>query len=110
MKYLKYRSFAGLIAVFLVAVLTAPAQMSVGSPLVIREIVRGGQIHGANGLFCNSQDQLYIASANGMEIIIMDRNSGKIAGRLGNDVGVGFPDDLTFGPEGSLSWSPARST
>jgi len=35
----------------------------------------------------------------------MDPESGEILDRLGPDVGVESPDDLTFGPDGSLYWT-----
>lgn len=68
-------------------------------------IVRGSPIHGANGIFFDKHDKLYIASAIGREILVMDPMSGMILDRLGPDMGVSGPDDLTFGPDGSLYWT-----
>ena len=34
----------------------------------------------------------------------MDPETGKILDRLADDLGVGTPNDLTFGPDGSLYW------
>jgi len=67
--------------------------------------VRGAQIHGANGIMFDSQDRLHIGSVVGREILIMDPKSGKIIDRIGTDQGVEGPDDLAFGPDGSLYWT-----
>ena len=64
-------------------------------------LVDGSPIHGANGLMFDKHDVLHIASVFGREIVVMDPESGNILDRLGPDVGVEGPDDLTFGPEGS---------
>lgn len=37
--------------------------------------------------------------------LVMDPETGKIINRLGPDKGVESPDDLTFGPDGSLYWT-----
>jgi sugar lactone lactonase YvrE len=67
-----------------------------------RVLVKGSPIHGANGLAFDSRDRLHIASVLGREIVVMDPKTGKILDRLGTDVGVESPDDLTFGPPGSI--------
>jgi sugar lactone lactonase YvrE len=68
-------------------------------------LVQGAPIHGANGIMFDNNDMLYIASVMGREIIVMDPKSGRILDRLRNDLGVEGPDDLTFGPDGSLYWT-----
>jgi len=68
-------------------------------------IAQGAPIHGANGVAFDSNDQLYIASVGGREIVMMDPDTGQILDRLGVEVGVESPDDLTFGPDGSLYWT-----
>jgi sugar lactone lactonase YvrE len=68
-------------------------------------LVQGAPIHGANGIMFDGNDQLYIASVVGREIVVMDPRSGRILKRLGTDVGVEGPDDLAFGPDGSLYWT-----
>ena len=65
-------------------------------------LVKGSPIHGANGLAFDSHDRLHIASVIGREIVVMDPRTGKILNRLGPAVGVETPDDLTFGPLGSV--------
>jgi len=66
-----------------------------------RVLVKGSPIHGSNGLAFDTDDRLHIASVLGREIIVMNPKNGKILDRLGPDVGVESPDDITFGPLGS---------
>ena len=68
-------------------------------------IARGAPIHGSNGLYFDKNDRLHIASVSGREIVVMDPESGRILDRIGPERGVESPDDLTFGPDGSLYWT-----
>jgi len=68
-------------------------------------LAQGAPIHGANGIMFDSDDRLHIASVVGREIVVMDPETGEILDRLGTDLGVEGPDDLTFGPDGSLYWT-----
>jgi sugar lactone lactonase YvrE len=68
-------------------------------------LVQGAPIHGANGIMFDAEDRLHIASVVGREILIMDPRSGRILDRLGTEDGVEGPDDLAFGPDGSLYWT-----
>jgi sugar lactone lactonase YvrE len=86
-------------AVIVLATAHADAQ---GGPKVL---VTGSPIHGANGVMFDASDRLHISSAAGREIIVMDPETGEILDRLGPDVGVESPDDLAFGPDGSLYWT-----
>jgi sugar lactone lactonase YvrE len=85
-----------------VLLLTSAYAAEGGEPKVL---VTGAPIHGANGVMFDASDRLYVASAVGREIVVMDPESGEILDRLGPDVGVESPDDLTFGPDGSLYWT-----
>jgi sugar lactone lactonase YvrE len=85
-----------------VVVLATPRADAQGGPEVL---VSGAPMHGANGVMFDSEDRLYIASAAGREIIVMDPETGEILDRLGPDRGVESPDDLAFGPDGSLYWT-----
>lgn len=65
-------------------------------------IADGATIRNANGLIFDSNDQLYVSSAFGGEIIVIDPETGEITKKLGIESGVKCPDDLIFGPNGSL--------
>jgi sugar lactone lactonase YvrE len=72
---------------------------------VLKTLVRGAALHGANGIDIGPDGNLYIASINGQEIVVMNKNSGKIIERFGPATGVLGPDDLVFGPDGTLYWT-----
>ena len=103
--------------IFILVLLALIAGLLVGSGVVWAEptnpplhgggkvLMRGSPIHGANGIMFDSEDRLHIASVAGREIVVMDPKSGRILNRLGTDVGVEGPDDLAFGPDGSLYWT-----
>ena len=38
-------------------------------------------------------------------ILVIDPDTGEILKRLGPEVGVDGPDDLAFGPDGSIYWT-----
>jgi len=83
--------------------LLAPVAAAHAAPA--RVLARGAALHGANGLMFDNQDRLYVASVGGREIVVMDPQSGAIFDRLGPGQGVEGPDDLAFGPDGSLYWT-----
>jgi sugar lactone lactonase YvrE len=60
---------------------------------------------GANGITFDANDFLYIASLRGNEIIVANSSTGAILRRLGLEEGVEAPDDVAFGPDGSLYWT-----
>jgi sugar lactone lactonase YvrE len=65
-------------------------------------IADGASVRNANGILFDSNDQLYVASVFGGEITVLDPETGEIKDRLGIESGVKCPDDLIFGPDGSL--------
>jgi sugar lactone lactonase YvrE len=81
------------------------APIAVAQSANVQVLARGAPIKSANGLYFDKQDRLYIASAGGREIVVMDPDSGKILDRIGPERDVETPDDLTFGPDGSLYWT-----
>ncbi len=91
--------FPALIAIL--AVLTAPL---FAGPTV-RVLTEGAPIQGTNGIAVGPDGKLYVTSVSGREIVVMDRNSGRILERLGTGDGVETPDDAVFGPDGSLYWT-----
>jgi sugar lactone lactonase YvrE len=75
------------------------------SKYIVQEIATGAVIKGANGINVGPDGNLYIASVFDQDVIVMNKQNGKILKRLGPDVGVISPDDLAFGPDGSLYWT-----
>jgi len=73
--------------------------------VVIMEFVRGSPIDGSNGVRFGPDGNLYIASAFGHYIVVMDPEKGEIINRIGPEKGVEGPDDLVFGPDGSIYWT-----
>ncbi len=72
---------------------------------VLKELVKGAPIHAANGINIGPDGNLYIASFLGQEIVVLDKQNGTILNRLKTESGVLGPDDLVFGPDGSLYWT-----
>ena len=71
----------------------------------MKVLVRGAPTHGSNGIRFDSKNRLFIASMIGNEIIIMNPETGEFLERLGTERGIQSPDDLAFGPDGSLYWT-----
>jgi len=83
--------------------LLAPVAVAQVSPAHV--IARGAPIHGANGMMFDGKDRLHVASVGMRSIVVIDPETGAILDRIGPDRGVEGPDDLTFGPDGSLYWT-----
>lgn len=77
-------------------------------PAEVTVLVRGAAIRMANGLAFDADDQLYVASFLGREIVVVDPDGGDILDRIGPDRGLDSNDDLVFGPDGSLYWTGAN--
>lgn len=69
----------------------------------VTEMIRGAQIHGANGLAVDSTGRLLVASVWGGEIVVVDPRTGAILDRL--QEGVDGADDVAVGPDGSIYWT-----
>ncbi len=69
-------------------------------------LVQGSPIHGgSNGIYFDSDNQLYIASIVSRKIYRVDRETGEILKTFGTEQGVEGPDDLIVGPDGSIYWT-----
>lgn len=90
---------------FLSILFPATIDAKARDPLKGKVIVRGAPISMTNGILFDSNDRLHIASLVGREVVVMDSKTGKIVDRLGNEVGIESPDDIAFGPDGSLYWT-----
>lgn len=71
----------------------------------VQVLSQGAGIYGANGMFFNQDDQLYVASIAGREMLVYNPDSGQIQDRIGPDRGIDGPDDVTVGPDGSIYWT-----
>jgi len=75
-------------------------------PLLQAEIfATGAPLHSTNGIYFGPDGNLYIGCIGRQEIVVMDPESGAILNRFGHEIGVTSPDDLTFGPDGSMYWT-----
>lgn len=92
-------------AVFLMFMLSGFTQAAT----TIKTLATGAPVHGSNGIYIGPDQNIYIASGAGSEIIKMDPNTGGILARIGSECGVLWPDDVTFGPDGSLYWTGIMS-
>ena len=63
---------------------------------------QGGPLHGTNGVLFGPDGRLYVASISSPAVVALDPESGAILERWGPEEGVKGPDDLAFGPVGSL--------
>lgn len=68
-------------------------------------IGRGSPFHASNGVRVGPDGNLYVASVLSRAIFVVDRHDGEILDTIGVERGVESPDDLTFGPDGSLYWT-----
>ncbi|MDF1524019.1 MAG: hypothetical protein P1P87_14535 [Trueperaceae bacterium] len=84
---------------------TVSASATAASGYEIVELVRGAAFHGAGGADVGPDGLLYVASVFGGEIVVLDVERGELVGRLRSDDGVSGPDDVVFGPDGSLYWT-----
>ena len=66
------------------------------SKAVLKTIAKGAKIHGTNGIYFGPDDNLYIASFYGQEVVVMNKQNGKILKRIPVD----SADDLVFHPDG----------
>ena len=92
----------------IVASLGLPAAVSraePSSPSLVRTIVEGAALRGAQGIIFDDRDVLYVANLDGRQIVVMDPETGEILNTFGPEIGVDVPDDLIFGPDGSLYWT-----
>ena len=68
-------------------------------------LAQGGPLHGTNGVYFGPDGRLYVASVLSAVVAALDPESGAILERWGPEEGVKGPDDLTFGPDGSMFWT-----
>lgn len=67
--------------------------------------VANGLKGGANGIFFDKNDRLYIASVFGGAVHIMDTKTGKILETMGKETGVDGSDDVEVAPDGGIYYT-----
>ncbi len=68
-------------------------------------LAQGGPLHATNGLYFGPDGRLYVGSASSAAVAALDPETGEVLERWGPEEGVRGPDDLTFGPDGSVFWT-----
>ena len=68
-------------------------------------LIKGAHFQGANGIYFDDEDRLHVASVVSRYISIVNTENGEIMKTMGVNEGVEGPDDLTFGPDGSLYYT-----
>jgi hypothetical protein len=86
-------------------VLITPARSEPVPPSVVRTLIEGAALRAAQGIIFDDQDVLHVASFESRQIVVMDSETGEILDTFGPEIGVDVPDDLIFGPDGSLYWT-----
>lgn len=80
----------------------APDPIAAENPVFID----GGPLGGsANGIFFDGDNNLWIAHVFGRAISKVDPDTGEVLEQLGLEDGALAPDDLTFGPDGTMYWT-----
>jgi sugar lactone lactonase YvrE len=85
--------------------ITTPVYSEPASSPVIHTLVEGAALRATQGIIFDDNDVLHIASFEARQIIVMDPETGEVLDTLGPEIGVDVPDDLIFGPDGSLYWT-----
>ena len=97
------------VAMSMVAAISPTAAAQEGPALVATTnpvLVDGGPIAGStNGMFFDADNNLWVASVFGRTITKIDPETGEILETLDESDGVLTPDDLTFGPDGTMYWT-----
>jgi len=92
-----------LLVAFATMAATAPARAAkaVDDDYVMKVLVRGAPLHQANGIWADADGHLYVGTAAGAQIAVLDARNGRVIDRLS----YGTADDVTIGPDGSLYWT-----
>jgi len=75
---------------------------------IVKTLVKGANLNGANGIDVGPDGNLYVASVSGQNISVINKNSGKIIERITGETGNGVesPDDVVWNPEGTaIYWT-----
>ena len=106
-----YARRAMLLAVAALAAGCDEAETDVGRPVPfvadadIRQIGASASFRGINGIHFGPNGDLWLASVVTPAVARIDPESGEILENLGLGDGPKSPDDLAFGPDGSVYWT-----
>jgi sugar lactone lactonase YvrE len=75
----------------------------------VEVLARGPAWNGANGILFGPDGLLWVASVFSPGLFALDPETGEVVHRLGREEGVDDPDDLAFGPDGSVYWTDILS-
>lgn len=81
------------------------ASRSADGAYIRSSIGLGSPLHATNGIRVGRDGKLYVASVLSRSITAVDRDKGEILATFGVERGVESPDDLAFGPDGSIYWT-----
>jgi len=101
---LNYKSQSYTVFLIFISLITVAGSVQ-SSEVHRRELVTGAKIQGSNGIRVSPEGLLYVASAVGSRIDVLEPRTGKKLISLGQQQGVFGPDDLAFGPDGLLYWT-----
>ena len=95
---------------FVLSVLLFSCQSKVDTPkteshLENNLLIQGSFFQGANGIFFDAQDRLYVASVVSRFIGVVDTDTGAILDTLDQADGIEGPDDVTIAPDGTLYYT-----
>jgi len=95
------------IKIFIISflVLAGLAVLLVAAGVVNTLYLTKGISGGANGIFFDKNDRLYIASVLGGAVHVMDTGTGEILETLGGKEGVDGPDDVEVTPGGDIYYT-----
>ncbi len=98
---------AGLGMVFLSGVaLALPGFVEPAPSAYARDVfIQGSRYGGMNGLVCDAEDRLLIASNLARDLKVLDTTTGNVLATYGVEQGVDTPDDVAVGPDGSIYWT-----
>jgi len=85
------------------AALVAILAITLAAPAQAADVLTRGSLPATFGLRFGPDGLLYVCSFGG--IAVLDVNAGQLVGMLGAEHGVAGPEDVNFGPDGSLYWA-----
>ena len=83
----------------------ASSNGDVGAKPAVRQIGASASFRGINGIHFGPNGDLWLASVVTPAVARIDPESGEILENLGLGDGPKSPDDLAFGPDGSVYWT-----